>query len=108
MPKYLLEVSYTAQGTQGLLKDGGTKRRAAATAGVASLGGTIEAFYYAFGKHDVVVIVDVPDAQSAAALSLALGASGAVSVRTTALLTAEDLDAAAGKAATANYTPPGR
>jgi hypothetical protein len=30
MPKYLLEVSYTAEGAKGLLKEGGSKRRAAA------------------------------------------------------------------------------
>lgn len=54
MPKYLLEVSYSPEGTKGLLKDGGSKRRAAA--------------------------------------SLAINASGAVSVRTTVPLTPEEID----------------
>ena len=30
MPKYLIEASYTTEGVKGLLKDGGSKRRAAA------------------------------------------------------------------------------
>lgn len=106
MAKFLLEVSYTATGAQGVLKDGGSKRRAAAAAAIGGVGGKIEAFYWAFGKNDAVVIVDMPDNQSAAAVSLALGASGAVTSRTTVLLTAEDIDAAVKKSVA--YTPPGR
>jgi len=106
MPKYLLEVSYTAEGAKGLLKDGGSKRRAAAQAVIESVGGKMESFYYAFGDRDVLVIADVPDAVSAAAMAVALGASGAVRGKTTVLLTADDLDAAVKKSA--QYTPPGR
>ena len=106
MPKYLIEVSYTAEGAKGLLKDGGSKRLAAAKALVASVGGTLEAMYYAFGDTDAIVIVDVPDAASGAAASIALAASGAVTSKTTALLTVEDIDAAVKK--TASYTAPGR
>ncbi|MEQ1575234.1 MAG: GYD domain-containing protein [Vicinamibacterales bacterium] len=106
MAKFLLEVSYTAQGAQGLLKDGGTKRRAVASAAIAGVGGTVEAFYYAFGENDVIVIADVPDNQSAVALSLALAASGAVTSKTTVLLSPEDIDAAVRKSL--SYTPPGR
>jgi uncharacterized protein with GYD domain len=105
MPKYLLEVSYTADGAKGLLKDGGSKRRAAAQAVVESVGGKMEAFYYAFGERDVFVIADVPDPQSAAAMAVAIGASGAATGKTTVLLTAEDLDAAVKKSP--KYTPPG-
>ena len=78
MPKYLLEVAYTADGAKGLLKDGGTKRQSAARALIESLGGKMEAFYYAFGDTDVVVIADLPDNVSAAAASVTSrsGASG--------------------------------
>jgi uncharacterized protein with GYD domain len=106
MPKYLLEVSYTAEGARGVMKDGGSKRREAARAAIQAVGGTIESFYYAFGDHDVLVIVDMPDAASMAAASLALSASGAVTGRTTVLITAEEIDAAAKKPVA--YTPPGR
>jgi uncharacterized protein with GYD domain len=106
MPKYLLQVSYTTEGAKGLQKDGGTKRRKAAQGLVESLGGKLETMYFAFGDCDVIVIADMPDSISAAAASVALATSGAVSNKTTVLLTAEDMDQAVAKSA--SYTPPGR
>ena len=106
MPKYLLQASYTAEGAKGLLKDGGSKRRAAAKTLVESLGGKIDCFYFAFGKSDVFAVVDLPDAVSAAAASLTIGASGAVAGRVTVLLTPEEIDQAAKKST--KYTPPGK
>ena len=106
MPKYLLQVSYTAEGAKGLLKDGGSKRRAAAKTLVESLGGKLETIYYAFGDSDAFVIADMPDNASVAAASITLAASGALTSKTTVLLTPEDIDQAAKK--TARYTPPGR
>ena len=106
MPKYLVQASYSAEGTKGLLKDGGTKRRGVVEQMITSLGGRLEAFYYAFGEADVYVIVDAPDNASVAALSMAVNASGAVSLKTTPLLTAEDIDQAAKK--TVSYRAPGQ
>jgi uncharacterized protein with GYD domain len=106
MPKYLLHVSYTADGYKGVMKDGGTKRRAAARTLVESLGGKLETFYYAFGECDVFTIVDIPDSGSVAAASITLAASGAVTTKVTVLLTPEEIDAAVKKPA--SYTPPGR
>jgi uncharacterized protein with GYD domain len=77
MPKYLIQASYTEDGVQGLLKDGGSKRRAAAERAIKDLGGKLEAFYFAFGDTDALVIADIPDNMSAAAVSLAVSASGA-------------------------------
>ena len=78
MPKYMIQASYTADGTKGVMKEGGTKRRATVEANVKAAGGTVEAFYFAFGEADAFVIVDLPDNASAAALSMAVNASGAV------------------------------
>lgn len=105
MPKYLLEVSYTAQGAKGVLKDGGSKRRAAAQKAIKSLGGKMESFYFAFGHADAIVIVDLPDAVSAAAMSMNVSATGAAAATVRVLLTAEDIDKSARK--TTTYTPPG-
>lgn len=105
MPKYLFQASYTVEGTKGLLKDGGSNRRAAVEQAVKGLGGKLEAFYYAFGEKDVYVIVEAPDNVSAAAVSLAVAASGAASAKTTVLLTVEEMDQATKK--TVNYRPPG-
>ena len=105
MPKYLYQVSYTAEGAKGLLKEGGSKRRSAAEGLVKSVGGKLEAFYYAFGEPDLFVILDAPDNVSAAAGALTVTAAGAVSIKTTVLLSAEELDQAAKKSAA--YRPPG-
>ena len=106
MPKYLLRVSYTAEGVKGVLKDGGSKRRQAADAAVRSTGGTLESLYFAFGDDDVYCIIDAPDNVSVAAASMALGASGLVKANTVVLLTPEEIDQAVKK--NPSYTGPGR
>jgi uncharacterized protein with GYD domain len=106
MPKYLWEASYSAEGAQGLMKDGGSKRRKAAEEAVKAVGGKLEAFYFAFGKNDAYVIADIPDHVSVAAASLAVNASGAVAVKTAVLLTPEEIDKASKKSV--SYSPPGR
>src|SRR5205823_12948392 len=67
MAKYLLKASYTAEGAKGVLKDGGTKRREAAQKAIESVGGSVDAFYFAFGSNDAYVLIDMPDYASAAA-----------------------------------------
>jgi len=94
MPKYLFQARYTTEGIQGLVNDSASGRRADVQAAVKALGGKVEAFYYAFGDDDVVTIVDLPDNIKAAALGLTTTGSGAVRVRTTPLLSVEDVDAA--------------
>lgn len=105
MGKYLVMASYTAEGAKGLLKDGGTKRRQAAEQVVKSAGGTLESFYFAFGDSDAYVIIDAPDHASAAAASVAINASGAVTTKTVVLLTPEEIDKAVKKNPT--YRAPG-
>ena len=94
MPKYLIQARYTTEGIQGLIRDSASGRRADVQAAVTALGGKVEAFYYAFGDDDVVMIVDLPDNIKAAALGLTMSGSGAVRVRTTPLLTVEEVDQA--------------
>jgi uncharacterized protein with GYD domain len=106
MAKYLFEVDYTVAGTQGLIKDGGSARRAAVLKAVEALGGRVEAFYFTFGMRDAIVIADLPDNVAAAAMSLAVSASGAVAYKTTTLLTPEEIDEAAKR--NVGYQPPGR
>ena len=105
MPKYLIEASYTTEGTKGLMSEGGTTRRARVQNMVEAMGGKLEAFYYAFGDSDAFVIVDAPDNATTAAISLAVNSSGAVTLKTTPLLTPEEIDQAAQK--TVSYRPPG-
>lgn len=105
MPKYLFRASYTATGAAGLLKEGGTSRAKAVEALAASVGGTIETMYWAFGADDFVCIADMPDAGAAAALSLTVGASGAVTITTSELLSAAEVDDVVRRRV--DYRPPG-
>ena len=106
MPKYLAHASYTMEGLKGLLKDGGTKRREIVEQLAKSLGGKLEAFYYAFGHDDLFVIFDLPDNVSATTASLIVNASGGAKARVTVLLTPEEVDQATKK--TVDYSPPGQ
>ena len=92
MPKFLIRATYNSDGARGLLKEGGTKRRAAVQKIIEAAGGKLEAFYYGFGETDLFMIVDLPDHVAAAAASLIVVASGAGSWRTTVLLSAEEMD----------------
>lgn len=94
MAKYLITASYTTEGTRGLLVEGGSGRKAMIEKSLQALGGKLEAMYYAYGDTDVIVICDVPNAVSGLALSLAANASGSVNVKTTPLITVEEVDAA--------------
>ncbi len=95
MPKYLSRTSYTAEGLKGLLKDGGTKRKQEMERFAESLGGKLEAFYYAFGDDDLFAIWDLPDNVNVAAASLMVNASGLAKAKVTVLLTPEEVDRAA-------------
>lgn len=105
MGKYLVKGKYLGDGINGLMAEGGTARKKAASEALASVGGSIESMYYAFGETDVYAICDLPDDASAAAVSLLINASGAIQLSLTPLLTVEDLDEAAKK--TPSYRPPG-
>jgi len=105
MPKYLLEVNYTLQGVQALLEKGGSARKSAAQAAAKSAGGKLESFHFAFGATDAYAIVDMPNEQATAALALTVSAGGGATVRTVALLTPADIDAAADMKI--SYRPPG-
>jgi len=106
MPKYLIQANYVGAGVKGLIMEGGSSRRATVEKLFESVGGKVEAFYYAFGETDLFVIADVPDSVSVASLSLTVNASGAATAKVTVLLTSEELDAAAKKSPV--YRPPGQ
>ncbi len=92
MGKYLIQANYSTEGLKGLAKEGGSARRASLDALVKKHGGKVEAFYYAFGDVDVYSVLELPDNVVASALALAINRSGAVNVKTTVLLTPEEVD----------------
>ena len=105
MAKFLIQASYTADGAKGILKEGGSARKAQIGQILEKLGGRVEAFYYAFGESDVVAIFEAPDTATATALSMAVNASGGVKLKTTPLITPEEIDQATKKSI--SYRAPG-
>ena len=106
MAKFLVQFNYTAAGLQGLLKEGGSSRRAAVEKAVQSAGGTLEAYYFAFGEADGFTILDMPDNCTMAAANLAVAAGGGSTTKTTVLITPEEVDQAVKK--TVAYRAPGQ
>ena len=106
MAKYLLKVSYSADGLKGVMKEGGTSRVQAVERALAGVGGSLESFYFAFGGADVYVVVDVPDHAAAIAMAAAVSTSGAISsYETVVLLSPSEVDQAMN--VTVDYAPPG-
>jgi uncharacterized protein with GYD domain len=105
VPKYMIQANYTAEGIRGVKKEGGTSRATNLEKLISNVGGKMESFYFAFGSEDVIVITEAPDNATVAALNLAINASGAVSTRTTVLLSPDDIDHAANL--TVDYRAPG-
>jgi uncharacterized protein with GYD domain len=97
MPKYMFLARYSADGAKGVVKEGGSARRAATAKAIESAGGKLESFYFALGDVDAYIIADLPDNVTAAAAALISNQTGAVTTRTVVLLTPEDIDAAAKK-----------
>jgi len=106
MPKFLVQASYTVEGTKGLLKSGGSARRKAVEELLAPLGGRLEAFYFSFGEEDAILIIDVPDNETALSICMAVRASRMVSSKVTVLIPIEGVDRAVAREI--HFKPPGR
>jgi uncharacterized protein with GYD domain len=105
MGKYLFQGTYTEQGVKGLLKDGGSGRVRAVEQMAASVGATVECYYFAHGSDDFFLVMDLPDTITAVALALIVNATGTLKVRSTPLITPQELDRAT--QISASYRAPG-
>jgi uncharacterized protein with GYD domain len=94
MAKFLFHVNFSPEGNRGVLAAGGTARVRAIEELVTSLGGSLECLYFVLGGDESFAVCDLPGNEAATAFALNAGASGAVEVRTTALLTPAEVDAA--------------
>jgi uncharacterized protein with GYD domain len=94
MAKYMFTGSFAVDGARGLIAEGGTRRRDVVDKLFASLGGTLESYYFGFGSDDFFIVGDLPGNAAAAACALTTSASGAVRTRTVVLMTPEEIDAA--------------
>jgi uncharacterized protein with GYD domain len=105
MAKFLIYASYSSDGLKGLMKDKASGRKAAVSKMLESMGGKLDSMHYTFGEHDAVLIADVPDNVTAAAISIVVSAVGLARTNTVPLLTVEETDQALAK--TVKYRAPG-
>ena len=106
MAHYSLQVAYTPLGWAALLKDP-QHRLEAIKPVIERLGGTVVNGWFMFGDYDLLVICELPDNVSAAALSMAISSGGATkAVKITPLMSFEDGLEAMRKAKAAEYAPP--
>lgn len=105
MARYLWKVSYSTEGAQGLLAEGGSSRRATIVSLLEAAGGKMELFDYALGEDDAYLVAEVPNVLDVAAISLTVAAGGGARITTTQLLTPEEIDAAAKR--NTQYRAPG-
>ncbi len=96
MSRYMFKVTYSAAGMQGVMKEGAEHRQAFIAKMAAGMGGSLESFDFGFGDTDVYAICEISDDETAAAIAMAIGASGAGSCQTVKLLTAAQVDRARG------------
>lgn len=103
MPHYLVQVAYSPEGWEALVKEP-QDRIEAVRPSVERLGGRINDAYFSFGDHDVVIIAELPDNVSAAAIAIAFAGGGACkAVHTTPLLTTAEAVEAMKKANQSGY-----
>jgi uncharacterized protein with GYD domain len=108
VPFYLYRIAYSPAAVKALVANP-SDRKAAAAKLIDAAGGKLHHLFFAFGKYDVVCLIEAPDDKTMAAGALAVAAAGTVSAAaTTKLFTSEEaMEAmkAAGKAAAAYKAP---
>ncbi len=105
VPKYLFYGSYTPEGYQGLMQEGGSVRIEVSKRALASVGGSLESFYYSNSEQDFYIIVNLPDHIVSTAVTLVGNASGTFRIRAVPLLTPEEMDTAVKMQV--DFRPPG-
>lgn len=106
MSKYLGMAKFTPEGLKAIRQGGAASRISMGEALAASLGGTQECYYLAFGGVDAYAILDLPDDEAAASLSLAINEAGFSQVSLVKLLTVDQIDEAFKRSPA--YVPPGQ
>ena len=80
MATYITLMRYTQQGIENIKE--GPARVDAAKEAFKAMGGELKQYYLVMGQYDAVVIGEVPDDETVAKLSLAIGSKGAIRTET--------------------------
>jgi uncharacterized protein with GYD domain len=106
MPIYMMQLSYAPETLAALAKRPQDRKEAISKL-AKSAGGTLVDSWMCLGDYDAVVIVDLPDNVSAAAVSMAVSASGGFKkFHTTPLFNIDEGMSAMKKAGKLGYKPP--
>ena len=109
MTRFVIFFTLTGQ-TISRFIDQPSDRAAAVRALLEPVGGKLVSYDFMFGEDDGMVVFEVPDSQTAAAISLAVSSTGVFGrVHTHELIPSEDLPALLERARSArqSYRPPG-
>jgi uncharacterized protein with GYD domain len=105
MAEYLMQLSYSSGAWAALVKRPENRVEVVRKV-IDKMGGKLGGFWFSFGDHDLVGMVEMPDNVTAAAFAIALAAGGACkNIKTTPLLSIEDGMAAMKKAGASGYKP---
>ena len=99
MPLYMYQAAYTAESWAAQVRNPQNRVESVGRQATEAVGGKMIGGWYSLGEHDVILIADVPNVESMAAISVAIAAGGAIkSSHTTALITGTELVGALKKA----------
>ena len=107
MALYLFRFAYTPESWAALMESPADRRDMLASR-LFSFGGRLQGFWYCFGDSDGYALAEIPDNVSAAAVSVAVKATGAFrTLDATVLLSAEEMVEAMSRAGDFAYVKPG-
>ena len=107
MPVYMFQESYTSEAWAVQIRNPQDRMEVARQI-IEGQGCKLLSAYYAFGEDDVVLIAELPDNVSAAAIALTVAGGGAAKAfKTTVLMSVEEVLEAMRRASGAGYRPPG-
>jgi uncharacterized protein with GYD domain len=108
MALYLYRFGYTAEAWESLMENPEDRRDMLASRVYGTFGGQLEGFWYCFGEQDGYALVRLPDNVSAAAVSIALAATGSLRfLETTVLISVDEMVEAMALASRFAYRRPG-
>ncbi len=88
MSKFISLVNYTSKGVEAIKES--PNRLDAVKQLCEHMGANVDAFYLTMGRYDIIIVVDAPDAETAAKIILSIGSRGSVSTETLQAFTEEE------------------
>ncbi len=80
MAKFISLVNYSSKGIETIKES--PNRLDAVKQLCEYMGAKVDAFYLTMGRYDIIIVVDAPDAETAAKIILSIGSKGSVSTET--------------------------